>query len=77
LPHEKLLTDLQIRHYSGVKALKTDAGRVFAVHKHNPEHTREYLLLLDKYNRKGIAVNSEQHLACCCWVSQSTLGKSK
>ena len=60
---ERLLTDLEIKHYDHVKALKTNAGRLFAVHKHNPEHTREFLLLLDKYNRKGIAVNSEQHLA--------------
>jgi hypothetical protein len=60
---QKLLTDLQIRHYNRVKALKTNAGRLCSVYKHNLEHTRELLLLLDKYNRKGIAVNSEQHLA--------------
>ena len=60
---ERLLTDLEIKQYDRVKALKTSAGRLFAVHKHSPEHTREFLLLPDKYNRKGIAVNSEQHLA--------------
>ena len=60
---EKLLTYLQIKHYNRVKALKSNAGRLFAVHKHSPDQTKQFMLLLNKFNKKGIEINSEQHLA--------------
>jgi Holliday junction resolvasome RuvABC endonuclease subunit len=60
---EKLLTDLEIKQYNRVKGLKTNAARVFAAHKHNPERTREFMLLLNKFNQKTKGINSEQHLA--------------
>jgi hypothetical protein len=60
---ERLLTDLEIKQYNRVKAQKTNAGRLFAVHKHSPDQTKQFMLLLNKFNQKGIGINNEQHLA--------------
>ena len=60
---ERLLTDLEIKHYNRVNALKSNAGRLFAVHKHSPDQIKQFMLLLNKFNKKGIGINSEQHLA--------------
>ena len=43
--------------------LKTDAGRMFAVHKHSHDQSTESLLPLNRCNHKDVAVDSKTHSA--------------
>ena len=56
---EKLITKLQISHFDLLRGKTTDAAKLRAAHAVDPELTREFFSLLDKYNKKGIGPNSE------------------
>ena len=51
---EKLITKLQISHYELLRGKNTDAAKLHAAHVFDPELTREFFSMLDRYNTKGI-----------------------
>ena len=50
---EKLLTDLEIKQYNRVKGLKTNAARIFAAHKHNPEQNQRVPAITQQIQPEG------------------------